>query len=72
MEGYKSLILKHLEKHGKITSWEAIKKYRCTRLSAVIFELRKTVNITTSDIYYQTKDGKMKRYALYKLVKGDK
>ena len=31
----------HLKEKKKITSWEAIEKYRCTRLSAVIHKLRK-------------------------------
>jgi len=31
----------HLKEKKKITSWEAIEKYRCTRLSAVIYKLRK-------------------------------
>lgn len=33
-------ILYHLEDNGSITSWEAIKEYGITRLSAVIFRLR--------------------------------
>lgn len=36
-----SQVLKHLQKHGSITSWDAIQKYGATRLSAIIFELRK-------------------------------
>lgn len=34
-------ILEHLMVHGSITSWEAIQKYRITRLSAVIYDLKK-------------------------------
>ena len=34
-------VLQHLQKHGSITSWEAINKYGATRLSAIIFNLRK-------------------------------
>ena len=34
-------VLEHLKKHGSITSWEAIQKYGATRLSAIIFNLRK-------------------------------
>jgi hypothetical protein len=33
-------VLAHLIKHKHITSWEAIQKFRCTRLSAVIYNLR--------------------------------
>ena len=33
------MIKMHLKKYGSITSWEAIKKYNITRLSAVIYIL---------------------------------
>ena len=36
-----SAIIAHLIEHGSITSWEAIKRYRATRLSAIIFNLKK-------------------------------
>lgn len=34
-------VLRHLQEFGSITSWEAIKEYGATRLSAIIFELKK-------------------------------
>lgn len=34
-------VLFHLQNHKSITSWEAIRLYRATRLSAIIFVLRK-------------------------------
>ena len=34
-------VLHHLKKYKSITSWEAITKYRATRLSAIIFNLKK-------------------------------
>ncbi len=37
----KSMILKHLKDVGNITSWEAIKEYGATRLSAIIYDLKK-------------------------------
>lgn len=37
----KDRVLCHLHKFGEITSWEAIKEYGITRISAVIFKLRK-------------------------------
>lgn len=37
----KELIEKHLLKKGKITSWEAFKRYGITRLSHIIYLLRK-------------------------------
>ena len=34
------LVKKHLLKRKKITSWEAIEKFRATRLSDIIWKLR--------------------------------
>ena len=34
-------VLAHLQQEGSITSWDAIQLYRATRLSAIIFNLRK-------------------------------
>lgn len=53
----KERILKHLQDFGSITSWEAIKEYGCTRLSAYIYLLRKdgyiieNKNVTTKNRY---------------------
>ncbi len=52
-----SMVLDHLKKHGSITSMEAIDNYGATRLSAIIFNLRKegysieTVNMKGVDRY---------------------
>lgn len=46
---------KHLKDKGSITSWEAIKQYRATRLSAIIFNLRKRYDIDT--IMMETDEG---------------
>ena len=55
----------HLKKHGSITSWEAIQKYRATRLSAIIFNLRKKYDIDTLMM-----DGEDSRYGKY-IYKGE-
>tara|TARA_R110000822_G_scaffold227789_1_gene360398 strand:+ start:3611 stop:3844 length:234 start_codon:yes stop_codon:yes gene_type:complete len=34
------MIKNHLYNYGKITSWEAITKYKATRLSGIIFNLK--------------------------------
>lgn len=34
-------VLEHLQQNGSITSWEAIMKFQATRLSGIIFNLRK-------------------------------
>ena len=36
-----SKVLSHLQKYGHITSWDAITLYNATRLSAIIFNLKK-------------------------------
>ena len=42
-------VKQHLLKYGNITSWEAIQNYKATRLSDIIYRLkRKGMNITTS------------------------
>lgn len=33
-------VMLHLQEFGSITSWEAIKEYGATRLSAIIYQLR--------------------------------
>lgn len=40
-----SIILNHLQKKKKITSWEAIERYSITRLAALIFLLQDSHNI---------------------------
>lgn len=42
-------VKEHLIRNGNITSWEAIQSYNATRLSAIIFQLKKQgMNITTT------------------------
>jgi hypothetical protein len=40
MNGQRDLVLKHLERTGSISSWEAIMNYRITRLAEYIRQLR--------------------------------
>lgn len=65
----KNLILKHLQKNKKgITSLEAIEKYGVTRLSGVIFNLKKEgYNITSKLIAVTNRFGNVcwvSRYTL--------
>lgn len=61
-------VLEHLKKHGSITSWEAIQKYGATRLSAIIYNLRKN-HIITSDMQEITdRYGNNTRFANYVYV----
>lgn len=57
---HKEAIRHHLRIYGSITSYEAIQKYGCTRLSAIIFQLRKEgMAIGRSDIVRRkTQNGK--------------
>ena len=64
-------MLVHLNTHGSITSWEAIKKYGITRLAARIFTIRKRLDYTNADREIKTHmmasvDGKY--YAKYVLI----
>ena len=60
-------ILNHLKQNGTITSMQAIMTYGCTRLSAVIFNLRKDghsiTSINKSGTHHVT--GKKTTYAVY-------
>lgn len=59
-------VLKHLEKKGSITSWDAIKLYGATRLSAIIFNLRdRGYVIDTITMEAEDRYGNTSRYAKY-------
>jgi hypothetical protein len=60
-------ILLHLIKHGKITSWQAIQEYRCTRLSEYIRQLRSE----RKDIRSNWKEHNGKRFVEYTLLTQD-
>ena len=59
-------ILHYLKQGNKLTSWEAIHKFRCTRLSAVIYNLRKYGYIIVAVMQVGKNN---KRYAEYTLIK---
>ena len=63
-------VREHLLEHGSITSWEAIQEYGATRLSAIIFNLRKTMDIDTLMIEDTDRYGNNTRYAKY-VLKGN-
>ena len=61
----------HLIEKGNITSWEAIKEYGATRLSAIIYNLRKRgMNIENEVINFTDRFGTPARYVKY-IFKGD-
>lgn len=57
----------HLIEKGTITSWEAIKEYGATRLSAIIFNLRnrRDMNIRTERIDFTDRFGNKASYGKY-------
>lgn len=61
----------HLEKYGRITTWEAIKEYGATRLSSIIYNLRHNynMNIISKDIYFTDRYGTESNYVMYVLEK---
>ena len=65
-----SLITKHLIEKKHITSWDAITLYKATRLSAIIFILRKKYgyDIATKDISIKDSFGNDCTFAKYILV----
>lgn len=66
----KDLILIHLQTNSTITSWEAIQKFKATRLSAIIFDLKQEGhNIITINSYNKETGS---NYAEYKLLPEDK
>lgn len=67
MESKTRKVEAHLQKYGTITSWEAILEYKATRLSAIIFNLRKKYDIAT--LMMEGNDGC--RYAKYVLNRGE-
>ena len=61
-------ILKHLQEKGSITSFEAISLYGATRLSGIIYSLRKAgYNITTELRAVKNRYGRATSIAIYRL-----
>jgi len=60
-------IKEHLQWYDTITSWEAIQKYRITRLSAIIHTLRHEEGMNISSSNKLAENGK--NYAEYKLIR---
>lgn len=68
-ENHCKQILKWLMEHGTITQDEAIIHFRCYRLSARIFDLRKQGNEIETDMVYSTdEEGYPMKYARYRKV----
>lgn len=62
----KEAIMWHLQTYGNITSWEAIKEYGATRLSGIIFNLRKEgYDIISKNMEVKTRFGRNTTIAKY-------
>ena len=63
-------VLLHLQENRTITSWEAIKEYGATRLSAIIYNLRHkyNLNITSEEVEFIDRYGNKTSYAKYILL----
>ena len=61
-----SEVLRHLQEHGSITSLEAIELFGATRLSAIIFNLRRAgYDISTETVGAKDRYGHAVNYAKY-------
>ena len=65
-------VMLHLQQYGSITSWEAIKEYGATRLSAIIYNLRYkyNMNINNQEIEFIDRYGTKTSFVKYVYVKG--
>lgn len=60
-------IIRHLMTEGSITAWEAIKEYGSTRLSAIVYELRKQGwNIESEMVTAKNRYGNPVTFARYR------
>lgn len=65
----KAKVLNHLQNHRCITSMEAFAKYGATRLSAIIFDLKKEgYLIKTTSVTRRNQEGNSCTYAEYSLM----
>lgn len=59
------LVLEHLKEYGSITSWEAIEKYGTTRLSAIIYNIRKHHIVQSVDSSFTDRYGNESTFTKY-------
>lgn len=67
MKTQKQLIEKHLLEKGKITSWEAFEIYGVTRLSHIIYVLRRKYDIISVSTTKKNRYGHYCTYSTYTL-----
>lgn len=59
-------IERHLKEKGELTSWDAFSLYGATRLSSIIFNLRKKYDIETEMVDTKDRNGNPSHFAVYK------
>ena len=65
----RDMIADYMERHGSISSWEAIKEFGVTRLSARIFELKERGYLISKErVTTKNRYGKSVTYDKYKIV----
>ena len=69
MKTQKELIEKHLLEKGKIMSWEAFEIYGITRLSHIIYVLRRKYDIISVSTTKKNRYGHYCTYSTYTLKK---
>lgn len=68
IDSHYTLVLNHLKSGKEINPHEALSKYGCYRLGAVIYDLREDgYNIKTEIVYYKKPSGRTGSYAVYRL-----
>lgn len=62
-------VLQYMKENGSITSWEAIREFGATRLSAIIYNLRykEGLNIISKNVNDKNRYGDPVSYARYYL-----
>lgn len=69
-------VRKHLKRYKSIDTWTAITKYGATRLSAIIFNLRKNgwqiATVDNKGLDRNRKKSEFAKYVLINLPQGDK
>jgi hypothetical protein len=61
-------VSRYMQTHPFITPMDAIRRYNVTRLSAIIFDMKKDgINIKTNIVRKKNEDGRITPYAEYSL-----
>jgi hypothetical protein len=63
------IVLRHLQEHDTITTWEAIQEYGCTRLSEYIRQIRLDFIVDDEWIDFVNRYGMKSKYKKY-ILKG--